>query len=180
MHKSFAERFVCRARAYHGGAVNFRVDRVRLPNGRTAPREYIDHPGAAAVVPVLGDKVVLVRQYRYPVGKVTLEIPAGKLDARESPRACILRELEEETGYRAGRLRRSLRFWPAPAFSNETLHIFVADRLAPGTTRPDEDEFVEPLIVPLRQALGWIRSGKIKDAKTIIGLLAYSLDRPRL
>lgn len=172
--RSFTETLVRRKPVYTGLAINFRVDEIRLPNGRRAYREYVDHPGAAAVVPVLGGDVVLVRQYRHPVGETTYEIPAGKLSGSESPSRCIRRELEEETGYSAGRLRRLLAFWPAPAFSNESLHIYVADRLSSGVMRPDEDEFIEAVKIPLRKALDWIASGKIKDAKTIIGLLAYA------
>jgi len=170
------ERAVEKRRGYAGKAINFSVDRVRLPNGREAIREYTDHPGAAAVVPFTADgKVVLVRQFRYPVGRVTVELPAGKLDGGESPRVCAKRELREETGYTAGRFRRLLTFWPAAAFSNECLYIFVADRLKRGRIQLDKDEFLDVIRVHFKEALEWIASGKIKDSKTIIGLQACAL-----
>lgn len=176
--RSFIEDLIRKKPLYRGKAVSFCVDEVRLPNGRTATREYVDHPGAAAVVPFLDrDTVVLVRQYRYPVGAVTYEIPAGKLDAGERPLRCIRRELEEETGYAAGRFKRLLSFWPAPAFSNEVLHIYVAEDLRPGRFAPDEDEFLDSRPVPFDKALDWIRTGRIQDAKTIIGLQACALRR---
>ena len=177
MPKNFVETVIRRRPVHTGRAINFYVDEVRLPDGKPALREYVDHPGAVAVVPFLTPKlVVLVRQYRYPVGETTWEIPAGKLDARERPRPCVLRELREETGYTARRLRRLLTFWPAPAFSNERLHIYRADGLVSGPTSPDDDEFIEAKAVAFNTALAWIRSGKIRDAKTTIGLLACALE----
>ncbi|MFH1726131.1 MAG: NUDIX hydrolase [Elusimicrobiota bacterium] len=176
MPKSFTENRVRRKSFCPGKAVNFCVDHVRLPNGNRAVREYLDHPGAVAVVPFLDkDTVLLVRQYRYPVGQATYELPAGKLAADEPPGACLRRELREETGYTAGRFRRILSFWPTPAFSNELLHVYVADRLKPGVSSPDEDELIEAVRVPFRKALAWALSGRIKDSKTIIGLLACAL-----
>jgi ADP-ribose pyrophosphatase len=119
----------------------------------------------------------LVRQCRYPIGKITYELPAGKLDGKEAPLVCARRELREETGYTAGRLRTLSTFWPAPAFSNETLYIYVADRLRRGPVALDEDEFVEVVQIPFQKAMNWISSGKIKDAKTIIGLQACALKK---
>jgi ADP-ribose pyrophosphatase len=176
--KKLAETEIARKPVHLGKAINFYVDQVRLPNGKTATREYVDHPGAAAVVALAGDgTVVLVRQCRYPVGKITYELPAGKLDGTEPPLVCARRELLEETGFTAGRLRRLLTFWPAPAFSNETLYIYVADRLRAGVAALDEDEFVEVVQVPFQKAMDWISSGRIKDAKTIIGLQACALKK---
>lgn len=173
MVRDFAETLVRRNEVYRGRSVNFRVDEIRLPNGRQAVREYLDHPGAAAVVPFLdARRVVLVRQYRHPVGAHTLELPAGKLDPGESLLACVRRELEEETGYAAGRLTRLISYWPTPAFANEIIHIFVARGLRRGRCAPDEDELIEPVVMPLAKAVGLIRSGKIKDSKTVVGLLA--------
>ncbi|MDE2290743.1 MAG: NUDIX hydrolase [Elusimicrobia bacterium] len=175
--KSFVETAVRRRPVHHGRAISFYVDTVRLPDGRPATREYVDHPGAVAVVPFVDPRtVVLVRQYRYPVAETTWEIPAGKLDARESPLSCVRRELREETGYAAGRIRRLASFWPAPAFSNELLHIYVAGRLRPGTMQLDEDEFLAARKVPFETALAWVRSGRIRDAKTMIGLMACALE----
>jgi len=123
--------------------------------------------------------ILLVRQYRYPVQRTTLELPAGKLDPKEPLRVCMNRELEEETGFRAGRAVRLLSYWPTPAFANEVIHIYVAQNLRPGRFSPDADEFIEPLRWPLSKALTAIRRGTIQDSKTIIGLLAFDRWRHR-
>ncbi len=158
---------------WRGNAVNFRVDTVRLPNNKLATREYLDHPGAVGVVPFLDrDTIVMVRQYRHPVGEVTLELPAGKLDAGESVMTCLRRELKEETGYTARAFTPLIRYWPTPAFANEVLHLFVARGLKAGRANADEDEFLESVRVPFHQALSMVRRGKIKDSKTVVGLLA--------
>ena len=158
---------------YRGRAVNFFVDTVRLPDGTLARREYMDHPGAAAVLPFLGrGKILMVRQYRHPVGRITYEIPAGKLDHGEDIRRCLRRELLEETGFTARRLKFLLAFWPTPAFSNELLHVYTAQGLTPGRRRLDSDEFLEVASVSIAQAFRWVLQGKIRDSKTVICLLA--------
>lgn len=167
---------------YEGRALDFCVDDVELPDGGKATREYLDHPGAVGLVPLLPDgRVVLVRQYRYPVGEVTLELPAGKFDkgSTESILECARRELKEETGYTAEKLTPLLQYWPTCAFANELLHLFVAEGLTPGELSPDEDEFIEKLELPFDEALGLVREGRIKDSKTVIGLLATALWRRR-
>ena len=170
----FKERFIRRKTEVRGKAVGFRIDEVRLPDGKTAVREYLDHPGAVAVVALAGkNRVLLVRQHRYPVGRETWEIPAGKLGRGEKPAACVRRELEEETGFRAGRIRKLISYWPTAAFANEVIHIFIADRLKPGVANPDEDEFLSCRAWPLKKVLTEIRKGRIRDSKTLIGLLAY-------
>lgn len=172
------EAAVRRRRVYKGAAVDFWVDTVRLPDGKRATREYLGHPGAVAVVPVAEDgrdpEILFVRQYRYAVKEVTLEIPAGKLSKGEKPLPCARRELEEETGFRARRIEKVLSFWPTAAFADEIIHVYVARGLAPGTFNPDADEFLKPESLRLSHALGLIRRGRIKDAKTIIALLAFS------
>lgn len=160
---------------YKGRSVNFNVDVIRLPNGKTATREYIDHPGAVAVIPFLDPRtIVMVEQFRHPIGRTTLEIPAGKLDEGETPLACVRRELGEETGYTARKVRRLLSFWPAPAFSNELLHIYRAEGLEPGDSRPDHDEFLRVRTVKVAAALRMVRDGRLQDAKTVISLLAHA------
>ncbi len=158
---------------YLGRSINFFVDTIKLPNGKKATREYVDHPGAVAVAPLLenGD-VVMVEQYRYPVGEITLEIPAGKLDKGEGLLTCVRRELAEETGYAARRIEKIASFWPAPAFSNELLHVYRARGLARGQARPDHDEFLRVRTVRFEKALRMIKDGRIQDSKTIIALLA--------
>lgn len=178
-NKTLSEKRVERREIFSGGAVSFRADLIRLPDGKTAVREFMDHPGAVAVLPVLdnGD-IVLVRQYRYPVGAATLEIPAGKLHSDKDPvRARARAELREETGYTAARLEKLLAFWPTPAFSNELLHVYLATGLRPGRADPDADEFICLETMPFKKAAELAATGRIKDAKTIIALQAYSLLR---
>ncbi|MDT8286659.1 MAG: NUDIX hydrolase [Elusimicrobiales bacterium] len=160
-----------------GKAVSFRVDEVRLPNGAKAVRGYMEHIGAVAVLPVLDDgRIVFVRQHRYPVGEDTLEIPAGKLNrAGEDAAARARAELREETGFTAARLTRLLSFWPSTAFSTEILHIYLARGLKEGAPCPDEDEFVDAEILTFKKAWAMVRSGRIKDAKTVIALQAWKI-----
>lgn len=175
---SLVEKRVKKVPVYKGNFVDFCADKVRLPDGRTATREYIDHPGAVGVLPVLDSKrIVLVRQYRYPVGEVTLEMPAGKLDRGEKPLACLHRELAEETGYTAGKVTRLLDYWPTPALANEVIGLYVAEKLKPGVARTDKDEFLQAVILRFDEALRLVWSGKIRDSKTIIGLLAVKARR---
>lgn len=163
-----------RSRRVTGRAVAFNIDTVRLPNRKLAMREYLDHPGAVAVIPVLDrNRVVMVTQYRHPVQEITWELPAGKLDKGENPLSCVKRELQEETGYTAKKIRKLLSFWPTAAFANEIIHIYVAKSLTPGRHNPDDDEFLRCETWPLSKALRLVKTGKIKDSKTIIGLLAY-------
>jgi len=176
-HIKLIEKGLCKKRLYKGGAVNFNVDKVLLPNRKTALREYIDHPGAVAVLPVLPNgRILMVRQYRYPVGEATWEIPAGKMHSRkDSPVFRANEELREETGYTTPRMKKLISFWPCCAFSNEELHIFIARDLRPGPAAPDEDEFLHPGEFSLKQVLAMIRSGEIKDSKTIISIQALAL-----
>jgi ADP-ribose pyrophosphatase len=174
------EEFVSKRTIWRGNAVDFRVDQVRLPNGKRATREFLDHPGAVGVIPFLDkDTVVMVRQYRHPVGEVTLELPAGKLAKGENPLACVKRELSEETGYSAGKISKLVDYWPTPAFANEVLHLYVATNLKAGKMHTDDDEFLQCVRVPFKKALAMALDGRIKDSKTIIGLLACAVQRKR-
>lgn len=166
-----------RARLVFSGTVRFRADTVILPNGKKATREFVDHPGAVAVLPVLPDgRLIFVRQYRYPVGEATLEVPAGKLhDRRDSPLARAKAELKEETGYKAGKLKRVLSYWPTPAFSNEVLHVYEASGLRPGAARPDDDEFLTLETLTFAKAWRLVKTGVIRDSKTVIALQAWKI-----
>ena len=119
----------------------------------------------------------MVRQYRYPVGKVTLELPAGKLDKGENPLACVKRELQEETGYTARTIKPLLKYWPTPAFANEVLHMYVARGLVAGKMNTDEDEFLRCVTVPFKKAVKMALNGEIMDSKTIIALLACAVGK---
>ncbi|MFI5363148.1 MAG: NUDIX domain-containing protein [Elusimicrobiota bacterium] len=172
------ETFVRGKRIWKGRAVNFVVDTIRLPNGKLATREYLDHPGAVGVVPFLNrDTIVMVRQYRHPVYKVTLELPAGKLDKGENLLRCVKRELREETGYTAKTIRPLINYWPTPAFANEVLHMYVAEGLKPGKMSTDEDEFLQCVTVPFKKAVAMVLNGEIMDSKTIVALLACAVER---
>jgi len=157
---------------YRGKILNLRRDVVELPDGRQASREVVEHSGAIGVVALTKDKhVYLVRQYRYPIGKVTLEIPAGKLEEGEDPLDCAMRELKEEAGIEAGHWEPLLTFYTTPGFSNEIMHLFLATELSKKEASPDQDEFLQVVSLPLEEALEKVRKGEIVDAKTILSLL---------
>ena len=157
---------------FTGRLVKLRVDRVRLPNGRESTREVVVHRGAVAAVPLIdADTIVMVRQFRQAAGETLLEIPAGTLDPGEDPRACVVRELEEETGYHANCVTAMFRSYLAPGYSSEMLHTFLAEDLVKVGAHAEEDEFIEIVEVPMDEAVGKILSGEIKDAKSICGIL---------
>jgi len=165
------EKVFKKNKVYKGKAVDFCNDIIILPNGKKATREYIDHPGAVAVIPLINKTdIIFVKQFRYPVNEITYEIPAGKLDKKESLLKCAKRELEEETGYKTKNIKKLISFWPTPAFSNEELYIYIATDLIAGKKHPDSDEFVQTVTISLKKALQMVYSGKIKDSKTIIAL----------
>ncbi|NOZ03878.1 MAG: NUDIX hydrolase [FCB group bacterium] len=157
---------------FKGRLLDVRLDEVRLPNGKNTTREYIIHPGAVVMIPVLPDgNIVLIRQYRYPMGREFIELPAGKLDPGESPRETADRELEEEIGYRAGKLTELVEIHPCIGYSNERMWLYLAEELVPTKTNTDHDEFIELLPMPVEKAVDMVWAGKITDVKTIIGIL---------
>lgn len=156
---------------FSGRILKLRLDQVSLPDGRSATREVVEHPGAVAIVPINGQgEIILVRQYRHPVGKILLEIPAGKLDPGESPETCAARELEEETGYTAGDLRPLASIYTTPGFSNEKIHIYLARNLTASVQRPDADEFIQVEAYSPGQIKDFLADGRICDAKTMLGI----------
>ena len=146
---------------------------VRLPDGETALREVVCHSGAAAVVPVDEDGcVILVRQHRIAVDRLTLEIPAGKFDhPGEDPLVCAQRELSEETGFVARHWEKLTCLETTPAFCNERIHLYLASGLSSGSTHPDEDEFVATVRMPLSEAVDRVMRGEFRDGKTALALL---------
>lgn len=159
---------------YRGKIVELHVDTIEHPSGRTAIREVVLHPGGVVAVPVLSDgRLLLIRQFRYPLKKYILELPAGKLDTKLSPRDTIARELEEETGYRAGTLTHECSFYTSPGISNEVLHLFIARDLTPVPQRLEEGEHITIETYTLPECLQKMDYGEINDGKTLLGLLWY-------
>ena len=156
---------------FRGRLMHVKCDRVRLPNGKESTREYIVHPGAVVVIPVFdnGD-LLLERQHRYPLHRDFIELPAGKIDPGEDDLTCAQRELEEETGYTAAEWREVTTIYPCIGYSDERLAFYLARGLKPGNHGRDHDEFLEILRVPFGEAMDWLRSGKICETKTVIGL----------
>jgi ADP-ribose pyrophosphatase len=169
------EHVVSRERVYEGKVVSLRLDTVRMPDSRTATREVVEHVPAVAMVPVDGDgRILLVRQWRLPADGVLLEIPAGSTDPDEAPEPAAQRELQEETGYRAGRLTRLGGFWVAPGYCTEYIHVYLAENLEESRLDADEDENIEVVRLTLDEALAAIADGRIDDAKSQVGLLLYA------
>ncbi|MHA6893900.1 NUDIX domain-containing protein [Ralstonia pseudosolanacearum] len=165
------ETQVASALLHQGKFLTLKQDIVRLPDGRNASREYLIHPGAVMMIPLFDDGTVLMeRQFRYPVGKVMIEFPAGKLDPREGALACGKRELREETGYVAQRWDFLTRIHPVISYSTEFIDLYLARDLQPGASALDEGEFLETFIAPAGQLIDWVRNGTISDVKTIIGV----------
>jgi len=168
------ERVVSSKTLYRGKLLDLRLDEVILSSGRRAEREIVVHPGASAILPIIEPgKILMVRQYRHPVGEVLLEIPAGTLKPGEDPMACAARELEEETGYRAGKLAHLITVYPTPGYSSEILHIYLARDLRRGVQAPEMDENISIVEMSINQVLDGIRDGKIRDSKTIVATLYY-------
>lgn len=166
------ERVIASERVYEGGILNVRVDRVELADGRAARREVVEHAEVVAIVPVDAEEnVVLVRQYRLPAEEVLLEVPAGGVDGDEDVASAAQREMQEETGLRAGTLKRLCGFYVSPGYVTEFIHVFLATELTEEALDGDEDEQIDVVRMPLSEALRLIKTGDIKDGKSIVGLL---------
>ena len=173
-----AEKKISGEGVYDGIFLKMKRDTVSLPDGQHAVREYLEHPGAVAILAVLDDgRILLERQYRYPIAQAVIEIPAGKLNAGEDPLLCAQRELQEETGYTAKHWSKIRRIHPVISYSTEFIDIYLAEGLSPGPARLDEEEFLDVFAAPLEELLHWVETGKITDVKTIIS--TYWLERRR-
>ena len=157
---------------YQGSFLDVRKDEVRLPNQKTSTREWIKHPGAVCMIPVLPTgEIGLIRQYRYPVHAEMIELPAGKLDPNETSENCAKRELEEEIGYSVNNLKFLTHIHPAIGFADEIMHLYLAEDLIKTESKLDTDEFLILMPTELSEAVEMVWSGKITDVKTVIGIL---------
>lgn len=160
---------------FEGKIITLQVDTVRLPDGKTATREVVRHPGAVAILALHNGKMLVVDQFRQPMGRCEVEIPAGKLEPGEDPKEAASRELEEETGYRCGDIKLLQSFYTSPGFADEIIHLYVTQDLEMGEMSPDEDEFLELSEITLEEAYHYIKEGRISDAKTIMAVYAWHL-----
>lgn len=169
---SLTEKQINGKTVYDGKIIKVSVDEVLLPDGRRAKRECVRHSGGAAVLLVKQGKVLLVRQFRYLYGKEIYEIPAGKLNAGEDPCVAAQRELEEETGYKA-ELKSFLRLYPTPGYTDEVIHVYLAEKFREGEQRLDDGEFLNYTFIPLDKAVEMIEKGEICDSKTVSAIYKY-------
>jgi len=161
---------------YKGKIVSIRVDTIRQASGNTTIREVVRHPGGVAAIPILDDdRILLIRQFRYPIGKYIYEIPAGKLDSGQPPLETMKRELEEETGYRAGMLQHECSFYTTPGISDELIYLYTARDLVPCSQNLEEGEHITLEALSVEECLRKIRTGEICDGKTILGILWHTM-----
>jgi ADP-ribose pyrophosphatase len=168
---NYEEKTVSRESIYNGSIINVEKLTITLPNGKPATRDIVRHPVAAVIIPLSDDgELYMVRQYRKPIEKVLLELPAGKLDSGENPEVCAKRELKEETGLTAKILNHIISIHTTPGFSDELIHVFLAAGLKEGEARADEDEFISCEKVSIQKLINMIVEHEITDAKSIIGI----------
>ncbi|MCY8203393.1 MULTISPECIES: ADP-ribose pyrophosphatase [unclassified Bacillus (in: firmicutes)] len=167
--KPLEEKTIAKEQIFSGKVIDLFVEDVELPNGKTSKREIVKHPGAVAVLALTDEgKIIMVKQFRKPLERTIVEIPAGKLEKGEEPEYTALRELEEETGYTAKKLTKITAFYTSPGFADEIVHVFLAEELSVLEEKRelDEDEFVEVMEVTLEDALKLVESREVYDAKT--------------
>lgn len=167
------DRLIHREYLYHGRVLDLSLNRYQSETKGEVEIEVVHHTGGAAIVPFFGDgTIALVRQWRYPLNRYSLEIPAGRIERGHTAEETAARELEEEIGYRAGSLQKITEFFVAPGYCEERIHVFLARELNASKQRLDDDEEIEVVRLPFPEAMSLIRSGKIDDGKSIIGLMS--------
>ncbi|HIS04788.1 MAG TPA: NUDIX hydrolase [Candidatus Fimenecus stercoravium] len=176
------EKTLGKSYIYKGRIINMRVDDAMLPDGRTAKREVVEHPGGVCIAALTEqEELLFVEQFRYPYGEVVLELPAGKLEYGEDPLEAGKRELQEETGAAAQDYRSLGKLYPTPGYCGEIIHLYLATDLTFSAQHPDDDEFLELRRIPLEKAFQMVMENKIADAKTQVGILkTYQLVREGL
>lgn len=173
MDKDLIEKKISGSIVFKGRLLEVHKDEVLLPDGNTTGREYIAHPGAAAIIVIDGDDIYMERQFRYPVGEVILEIPAGKLDIGEDILTGAKRELKEETGLVCDNLIKIGSMYNSVGYSNEVIHFFLAKDFKQGTNNLDYEEFIDVVKMPFNKVLDMVINNQIKDSKTAYGILMY-------
>lgn len=175
-NRKFEEPTIHTETIFEGKIISLEVDTVRLPDGGEATREVVRHPGAVSVLAIHDGKMLVVEQYRKPLERSQVEIPAGKLDKEaEDPAEAAKRELEEETGYRAKNIEHVCTFYTSPGFADEIMHLYFTDQLEKSEMKLDDDEFLECEEITLEQAWAYIREGRISDAKTMMAVYLWQL-----
>ncbi|GFN35428.1 NUDIX hydrolase [Tepidimicrobium xylanilyticum] len=168
---NYEEKTMKSERVYEGKIVNLRVDTVELPGKKYSKREIVEHPGAVGIIPIKEDgSLILVKQYRKPVEKMLLEIPAGKIEINEEPKETAIRELIEETGFKANKMEYILEFYTSPGFTNEKVYLFLATDLEFVKQDPDENEYIQVKEIPIHKLIDMVNKGEITDSKTIISI----------
>ncbi|MGO4888305.1 NUDIX hydrolase [Anaerobacillus sp. MEB173] len=163
---------------YKGKIIDLNLVDVELPNGEKSKREIVNHPGAVAIIALTPDeKLLLLRQFRKPLERTIIEIPAGKLEKGEDPLDAAVRELEEETGYKTNELKHITSFYTSPGFADELIHLYYTDQLLPGQTNMDDDEFLDVLEVTLDEALEFVEKEEVYDAKTVFAIQYLQLKK---
>ena len=172
MKKKLFEKKISSKKIFCGKIIELYVDEVELPNNKVVTREKVSHPGAVGIVPLNKEgKIILVKQFRYPTGGVLLEIPAGKMGKNENAADCARRELKEEIGVAGGKLMHLSTFYTSPGFCDEILYLYLTTDFERKENNLEEDEFLDVIELKMKDALTYVKNGKIKDAKTIIGIL---------
>jgi ADP-ribose pyrophosphatase len=165
---------------YRGRKIDLALQTVALADGSSAQREVVMHRGAVALVPMVdADHVCLVENHRYAIGKKLLEVPAGTIDPGETPDRTATRELQEETGYRAGRIVQLREWFVSPGVMDERMFLYLCEELTPGSTGHQADEQLKPVVLPWDEAMRMVHDGRIEDAKTMLALLLYDQHRSR-